>query len=407
VLRAFHADGSFYWQRALLPEADTIKASPVVDTDGSIYVIGIGSYRDHRVNPVVTRFTSTLYRFVPGGGLIGVTPFPSHTGRPTVVTNAPPTIWRNGDNAAIIITALYEGDYGKDLRLLAFSPGGALLDDKIVTSYVGEVTSSDSVWEALEYLVSCFTEGGCPFRVPVKEPIPQDPLDRLPPDAAPPMPGVALFTYAGGGDPWVIVPDHVHDTVGYTFKLGDGFTERFRKHDKDLWMASPAMALKDGHTVIGKATMSQADPNILYGLITFAGPNATPWPNVPTFSLVFAAPARTNDGRIIVVHNLGFDVLKNGTVQHLDFPSQTMAPAAISCSHVFISTAGAFHTYDVTTMKELATYPWGGGGLSSPAIGPGGEVYALATNTLFVWPAPWHSRFDVPTSCDGPANSHL
>jgi outer membrane protein assembly factor BamB len=58
VLRAFHADGSFYWQRTL---GESIKASPVVDADGSIYVVGIGTYLDHRVNPAVTRFTSTLY----------------------------------------------------------------------------------------------------------------------------------------------------------------------------------------------------------------------------------------------------------------------------------------------------------------------------------------------------------
>ncbi len=44
VLFALHADGSIAWKQQLGP-GQSIQASPVVDTDGSIYVVG-----EHAVN---------------------------------------------------------------------------------------------------------------------------------------------------------------------------------------------------------------------------------------------------------------------------------------------------------------------------------------------------------------------
>jgi hypothetical protein len=47
------------------------------------------------------------------------------------------------------------------------------------------------------------------------------------------------------------------------------------------------------------------------------------------------------------------------------------------------------YTMDAQTLEFVADSPWigdnGGGGVSSPAIGPNGEVYAIANNDLYVW----------------------
>ena len=37
--------------------------------------------------------------------------------------------------------------------------------------------------------------------------------------------------------------------------------------------------------------------------------------------------------------------------------------------HVFVSTAGAFRSFDAGTMSEVGRVSWVGGGLSPPAIG--------------------------------------
>src|SRR6185312_8470585 len=73
-------------------------------------------------------------------------------------------------------------------------------------------------------------------------------------------------------------------------------------------------------------------------------------------------------------------------VSTASLPGQSMASAAASRTHVFVSTTGAFATYDAKTMAEVGNFPWVGGGLSPPAIGPSGRVYAIASNILFIFP---------------------
>jgi hypothetical protein len=67
-LRALRPDGSLFWRRSLAPPADqAIFASPVVDTDGSIHVVGVRSYTDHRITPAVQRSESRLSLFICPG----------------------------------------------------------------------------------------------------------------------------------------------------------------------------------------------------------------------------------------------------------------------------------------------------------------------------------------------------
>ena len=36
--------------------------------------------------------------------------------------------------------------------------------------------------------------------------------------------------------------------------------------------------------------------------------------------------------------------------------------------------------------RPIATVPWYGGGRVPPAIGPGGQVYAIASTAMFIFP---------------------
>lgn len=85
----------------------------------------------------------------------------------------------------------------------------------------------------------------------------------------------------------------------------------------------------------------------------------------------------------------GLHVLQGATPMPIVPPYiESIASAAASRTHVFVSTAGAFLTYDANSMAEVARLSWVGGGLSPPAIGPRGHVYAIASNILFVFPPP-------------------
>jgi outer membrane protein assembly factor BamB len=382
-LRALRPDGSLAWMRTL-NNGEAIPASPVVDADGSIFVVGTLTHRDHRVTPTVWRTDSRLYRFLPGGGLLWVHPFPeiSFLGRPELAnrgaTSAPPNIWRHGTEAAVVIPAIYRAWGGVQLHLLAFSLDGALLADQKVTHHADTITGgADEFWCALLLCgLSSFSN----------TPAAPDPFETLPPGTTAPMAGVALFTFAGGGVPWVLVNDPWQATVGYTFNPRQGFAERFRKSDQGRRYATTPMALPDGHTVTGTGSADQAG-----GRLTFAGPNGVVWPDARLGSEnVRATPARTSDQRIVAVGQNGtVSVVRNSSLlQSLKLNSGSVAPPAVSRTHVFVSTAGSFVTLNASTMAERGRVAWVGGGLSSPAIGADGRVYALASNTLFGWPGP-------------------
>jgi hypothetical protein len=45
-------------------------------------------------------------------------------------------------------------------------------------------------------------------------------------------------------------------------------------------------------------------------------------------------------------------------------------------------------TLDASALQVVARFDWQGGGISSPAIGADGRVYAVAGDTLFAFPPP-------------------
>ena len=389
VLRALKPGGAIAWVRAL-GSGNAIVASPVVDVDGSIYVIGERTFVDHHASGDVRRTDSTVFRYSASGDLIWESPLPLRYNNTVAAnrgaTSASPTIWRQGGNAAVLVSAAYQVLGGaQEFRLLALSPAyGSVLRDQLVTFRpVGAVTgNSGGIWSTVGCILTfCWYPKLIPgFSVHGIEVLA---ADRLPDDISPPMAGMALFAYPGAGAPFIVLNDPWQATVGFVYRPQSGFAEMFRKIDPKRAYATTPMVLPDGHSVTGID-----DP--AGGRLSFFRPNGNALPDVPLVNDVFATPARTRDQRIVTVAKFGYlRVVQNGTVlPFIALNSETIAPVAVSQSHIFVSTAGAFLTFDATTLAEVGRVDWLGGGRSSPAIGATGRVYALASNVLFGWPGP-------------------
>lgn len=197
--------------------------------------------------------------------------------------------------------------------------------------------------------------------------------------AVAPMPGVAVFTFAGGGAPHVIVSDQRHTIVDFTVTGSPPrLTQVFRDGDPKRKLLSPPMVLPEGRTLASTAGFQ----------IIFSGPNQNKLAPVSSPGLVFGAPTRTVNGFAVVVGVSGLAVLNNGNVvSQMSLPT-SFASAVASRTHVFVSTTDAFVTLDADAQMTLQSFDWVGGGKSPPAIGPDGRVYAIASDILFIFPPP-------------------
>lgn len=392
-LRAFTPTGQATWTR------DTprrrIVASPAVGADGSIYVVGTSMARDHRDGRDTVRYDATLYRFTSTAALPWLREFPTGSqGGPA--TTAPPTIWRLGETEVVMVPAIYRHLGSYNLHLLAFSTAGDVMFDQKVTAWTYAVTGSADWGEAFcRIWPLCINKL---FGLEETEPVPD--ANQLPRDLEPPMPGVGLFQ-SGGALPTVVVADHHQNLVGYRFSPTEGFRETFRKHlTRDRLSMSPPVLLRDGHSMIRGNGTSQA-------WLLFGGPNAVNWTEVAV-PLSGSTPTLTADGRIVTVDRAGGVTVVATTparavVNRLRLEAQSIAPAAASCTHVFVSTASAMVTLDAKAASRVVQFDWRGGGRSSPAIGPNGAVYALAGDALHVFPSPPPGRRPVAAagSCLG------
>jgi hypothetical protein len=122
--------------------------------------------------------------------------------------------------------------------------------------------------------------------------------------------------------------------------------------------------------------------------VVFSGSNFSA--AVDGLDAVYATPTIAGDGRVILVNVIGETIALQGTtiVSRLRLQGETIARAAASRNHVFLATTDAFYTLDAHAAAVEFRFPWVGGGAWSPAIGPQGHVYAMASNVLFVFPPP-------------------
>lgn len=379
---SFRPDGGRGWTENITP-GFSIVASPVIDSEGSIYVVGTRTVRNLGANPPTTRSDSILYKFLPSGLRIWQADFPDGFEGPAV--SAPPNIWRAaGESDVVMVPADYHNKLtgGYETRLIAFSAAGAVIGDVRVKSVVYQVygTTDMPLWCQTTFtIIGCLL--GSDFN-PSGLPSNPDPAALLPADTVAPRPGVAVFSFPGAaGTPFILVSNQWEDLVAYTFAHHQ-FQEIFRVHDEDRLMLSPPMVTRDGHTVINTIEGNR-------GAVLFAGPNTNAVPAAKG-PISYAAPTRTADGRIAIVERFGqMSILTGGAVtRKVALPGQSIVSAAASRTHVFVSTAGSFLTYDTATWEKVAEISWVGGGLFTPAIGPFGHVYGMASNVLFVFPPP-------------------
>jgi hypothetical protein len=381
-LMSFQPDGTRGWTQSITP-GFSIVAAPIVDFQGSVYVVGTRRVRNEMTNPPLTRYDSNLYKFTAAGVLAWQTAFPNGFEGPAV--SATPNIWRiPGDSDIIIIPADYHNKLtgGYDTRLVAFSITGAIVGDVKVKSVVYQAygTTDIPLW-----CQTTFTILGCllaPDFNPSGAPPNYDPATLLPPDTAAPRPGVAVVKFQSAITPFILVSNQWQDFVAYSFDNRQ-FRELFRVHDENRVLLSPPMMLPDGHTII--ATSGDGGK----GRVVFLGPNGVNWPPIKG-PVSYAAATRLADGRVAIVERWRHMSILNGKTleRTVELPGESIAPAAASRNHVFVSTAGSFITYDPTTWVKLSEIFWMGGGTITPAIGPFGHVYGMASNVLFVFPPP-------------------
>jgi hypothetical protein len=385
-LIALHADGSLFWSRDITP-GQSIVASPVVSSDGSVYVIGVRIARKNAPDARVA--SATLHHFTSGGAWVNQIAFPQH-GKVGPAALSPPNIWREGNAEVIMVPAVYRNEVtgGHSVRLIAFSLTGEVLDDKVVKNITPQVFGgSDFTWGEMLCLTPIVGWVACalstdynPQRVP-------DLLVRVPP-----APGVGI-SFADNGTPFILVSDHYKDLVGFVLSERR-LVEIFRLHETDGFMRTPPMVLPDRRTLIGVESLSRDNngaerPNGR-GRVIVIGRNGQKTGSVDLNVTAQAAPTRMADGRVALVEGNGHvAILKDGNPSSsMQGAGPSIASAAASLSHLFVAGKDGFVTYDTNSLAEVSRFDWVGGGLHPPAIGPKGHVYAIASNILFVFPPP-------------------
>jgi hypothetical protein len=385
-LMAFHADGRKAWSRQL-DAGQQILASPVVNADGAIFVVSQSMFTDNRVNPPFTRPDSTLHKFLPGGGYAFKVAFPENGAKLAVPngtggTSAAPNIWRFNGAEAVMVPVIYTSHVapGREVRLIAFSTEApAVIGDARVSTFVQRTTGSCPGCEDRFLWIfpgMGFQGHGMPEDI--------DPSTLLPRDIKAPLPPAAIYTFPGGGTPWIVVSDNLWDIVGFTFSPQQGFFEGYRAHDESWRLIGAPMVMPDTETFVTGPT----------GIVTWRGQALQQRGRIDARS--GAGPTRTATDKIVFASISSIGVKQgNGIGMEQALPGQTMVSPAASQNNLFVSTASAFVTFDEATMQPVARFDWRGGGTSPPAIGPYGDVYAIAGGTLHVFSAP------LCTGCPG------
>lgn len=375
-LMSFRPDGTPGWSRDIGGLQRAV-SSPALGNDGSVYLIGVVTIRDKTTNPPTTRKVAELHKFTSTGGIIWRVPLPGAEAGFT--TSAPPNIWRVGDADVIMVPTVLKLGTGFVVRLTAFSSqNGSVLADQVVKEHWPDVTAhSGRKW--YEYFNLCTYIDACSFTPPSPQPV--ESPNALASNMREPFPAVAIYNPPGNDVPLVLISDGAQDLVGYYFN-GSSFMERFRVRDDKRHLLSTPLAWPDGHAMIstgGEQPVSE---------IMFAGLGMTTIRTPGPIS--HAAPTALGNSRFALVHRFGGVTVLRGAYAEtaVELPGDSIASAAASRGHLFVSTAGALHTFDKTTMQELARFDWTRGGASPVAIGPQGHVYAIADDRLFVFARP-------------------
>jgi hypothetical protein len=379
-LMTFSADGQPGWSRDV--GSQSIMSAPVLGNDGSVYVVGTATIRDRRTNPPTVTHIAELHKFTSGGGWVWHVPLPVAGAK---VTTASPNIARVNGKDVIFVPAIQSGA-PFNARLTAISEDGGILASTIVASYAPQTTGGfggDFSDFMCEFLMGGYT---CRFEEVTGDPVEGDPLAY---NVRPPVPAVAVHNTAGGA-PTVMMSGGFQDLVGLAF-TGTAFEERFRVHDDKRFFNATPVAWPDGHAMIN------ANGHEIPSQVMFAGFNMSAIRAAGPTSI--AAPTALGNSRFAIVHRMGGITIMHGAAieKSAPFPGHSIASAAASANHIFVSTATALHTFDKNTLESKGTFAWKKGGTSQPVIGPQGHLYAIAGDNLLVF-APVTQSTDTPNT---------
>lgn len=220
-----------------------------------------------------------------------------------------------------MVPAVYRS-FGREYHVVAFpARGGSPVGIRV--SYIpDEITGGG--WNWWDWWVVRFVHGVRPN-----------------PIALPGLPPVAIYTYPGGGTPWIMASDYVHDVVGLTFDPARGFREWFRVRDASRAMLSAPSVLFDAHTALGTST----------GEVVFVGPNQSQLSPVNAFggatnpeyaAQLFASLTRIADPTLAVAVGLYGELALlrlNAVLYRANVGGAAVVPPAASRTHVFVSTS--------------------------------------------------------------------
>jgi hypothetical protein len=124
--------------------------------------------------------------------------------------------------------------------------------------------------------------------------------------------------------------------------------------------------------------------------LRFDSSSPTRLSSISGFGPITGSITRLPDGRLVAIERSGLlRLVDNNTITAtLILRGESVAPASASSNYLYVSSAGALTTFDVHSLATVASFGWSGGGRSSAAIGPSGQVYAVAGTELYVWPPP-------------------
>jgi len=170
--------------------------------------------------------------------------------------------------------------------------------------------------------------------------------------------------------------------VIFSFSPETGFTEIHRRTFPGKMFTTPPIVEPNGRITVGT----------LDGFLATTGTNLVESFTDTGVLTLTAAPTRHKAGGLLVVGRNGYVVKSGGGLawrKQLEGPS--IASAVATCTHVYINTTDGFYTFNADTMQQVARVFWGNhsGGLSAPVVGPFGHVYAIVSNNLFVFEAPF------------------
>jgi hypothetical protein len=298
---------------------------------------------------------SSLSWFTVGGAPKNRTLFPRHGGSRGEVMGAP-VVFRtaNGANALIATVVAYPNQLtgGYETRLVTFVNGTPFLDQR-VDVLVPETTEAPDVVATGQLK---------------------------------PRGGVAIFTPGSGNQPYFLVSDGFQSLSGFRF-TNNGLVEDFHLRDDSRFhsIVGTPMISPDGHYYVGTTGgLMIGRPGNQLPLFTKKEMKT----NAPGTALRKPGPVAVSGG-----HPMDFYWgPQPGSSYH--HSGDTYTAIASSYTHFYVSTTNSFRTYDNANRLPAGEFLWTGGGQNPPAIGPKGHVYAIANNTIYVFPPPKATPFD-------------